>query len=71
MTKSVDGASLKVVPESAESSDSEVVQRPRRSRDSDASDSDDCVICAICKRKEPESVRDKVIFWVGCDKCDK
>ena len=69
MTKSVDGASLKVVPESADSSDSEVVQRPRRSRnmparfrDSDASDSDDDVICAICKKKEPESVRDKVIF---------
>lgn len=76
----VEETTATVVPETSDSEDSDRgYQRPRRSRnmparfreDSDVSEDDDGVLCGICGCKEPSGVRDEVVFWVDCEKCDE
>jgi len=45
---------------------------PAPLRDSiEEDDTDDGVICAFCNNKVPDDVRNELIFWMDCDKCDK
>ena len=44
---------------------------PARFRKDAEEPEDDGILCAICGLKEPDDVKDEVIFWIDCEKCDK